>query len=310
MQQDAKQPSRYHQSYDDDDAVMDMMIVESGRGGNDDDTPMANNNNKAHPIPMTDKRLSMAEPCSHHQHQQQSAADHQHHSLSQAFQTYLSHDKDEQTHWEGVCQAYRQYATFALCSWNNQCNRIDNYLIPNHQKALLPKGLQKGTPERESRTKLYKDAAIRNQFCLDCILRHAGMAHSQQVGPAITKVVGDGQISKVSSVLKSLARDWSLEGKAERDMAYGPILSQVQKYIPKTTTTTTTASSQNGGAKAKICVPGAGEFILLYYIYIGFVLSFSVRFVFLRCWSFGSRAGNTWVSSSRQRIQSFHAARF
>lgn len=169
-----------------------------------------------------------------------------HHSLSHAFQTYLRHDKEEQSHWEDVCLAYRQYATFALCSWSNQSNRLEN--LPEAQRKILPKGLQSGTPEANARAKVFKDAAIRNQYCLDCVLRHAGMPHSQQVGPTAT-VVGDGQMSKVSSVLKSLARDWSADGKGERDQAYEPVLSSVKEHIP----------IRAGGDEApKLCVPGAG----------------------------------------------------
>jgi hypothetical protein len=166
------------------------------------------------------------------------------HSLSLAYQTYLRHDKDEQAHWEDVCSAYRQYATFALCNWSNQCQRFD--LLPETQKKVLPAALQSGTPEATRRTKDFKDAAIRNQFLLDCILRHAGMSHSQQVGPT-TNIVSDGQISKISSVLKSLARDWSTDGKAERDMSYEPILESVKKYLPL-----------GGNEVPRLCVPGAG----------------------------------------------------
>lgn len=169
-----------------------------------------------------------------------------HHSLSQAFQTYLRHDKEERSHWEEVCDAYRQYATFAICSWVNQCHRLET--LPDEQRKVLPPGLQKGTPEAEERAKLFKEAAVRNQYSLDCILRHAGMPHSQQAGPATT-VVGDGQISKVSSVLKSLARDWSLDGKGERDQAYEPILNAVMEYVPL---------GLGGDEAPKICVPGAG----------------------------------------------------
>jgi hypothetical protein len=169
-----------------------------------------------------------------------------HHSLSQAFQTYLRHDKEEQSHWEDVCQAYRQYATFALCSWANHRHRLD--ALPEEQKKVMPKGLQGGTPEAAERAKLFKDAAIRNQFFLDSILRHAGMPHSQQAGP-ITTVVGDGQISKVSSVLKSLARDWTADGKGERDQAYEPILKAVVEYVPLGVV---------GDETPKVCVPGAG----------------------------------------------------
>ena len=78
------------------------------------------------------------------------------------------------------------------------------------------------------------------------------MPHSQQVGPTTSNVADDGQISRVSSVLKSLARDWSSEGKAEREMAYQPLLENIQQYIP--------LPEDHGKAAMapKICVPGAG----------------------------------------------------
>ena len=70
----------------------------------------------------------------------------------------------------------------------------------------------------------------------------------------MTNAVNDGQISKVSSVLKSLARDWSVEGKAERDMAYEPIIAQIKRYLPLSN-----PAGMNGGGRPKIIVPGAGE---------------------------------------------------
>ena len=176
----------------------------------------------------------------------QDLCDNEHHSLSQAFQTYLRHDKEEQAHWEDVCNAYRQYATFAVCNQSNQRHRLDH--LPQNQKSLLPAGLQSGTPEAEERERSFKEAAIRNQYVLDCILQHAGMPHSQQ-GGSTTTIVGDGQISKVSSVLKSLARDWSADGKGERNQAYEPILNAIMEYVP---------IGAKGEEAPKICVPGAG----------------------------------------------------
>jgi len=168
------------------------------------------------------------------------------HSLSQAYQTHLLHDKEEQSHWDDVSRSYCQYATFALCSWKNQRCRLD--ALPKSQRKLLPQGLITGTEESDQRAKSFRDAAIRNQYCLDSILRHAEMPHSQEVGPT-TAIVGDGPISKVSSVLKSLARDWSADGKGERDMTYEPILNAVKEHVP----------IGLGGVQApKICVPGGG----------------------------------------------------
>lgn len=192
----------------------------------------------------------------------------QYHSLSLAYQTYLRHDQKEQNHWDDVCRAFRQYASFAMAQWANHNNRFQ--ALPEMQQKVLPKALHVDTAEYQMRATQYKEAAIRNQFCLDCVLRHAGMPHSQQplhgssnaaaaaanadgdVQIMDTTIVSDGQLSKTSSVLKSLARDWSVEGKPERDMAYGPLLKQLKHYLPLS------HFEENKKPPPRICVPGAG----------------------------------------------------
>lgn len=171
------------------------------------------------------------------------------HALSAAYDTYLEHDEDEKNHFEDVCQAFRQHATFAMSQYANHQFRI--HALPQSQKDVLPDALKHGTQEFHKRSEEYKDAAIRNQFCLDCILRHAGVPHSQeQKGKPVTKMPSDGQMSKVTSVLKSLVRDWSAEGQAERSMAYEPLIRQVLRYIPLTDLTPAN--------RPTILVPGAG----------------------------------------------------
>lgn len=177
------------------------------------------------------------------------------HSLSMAYQTYLNHDQKEQNHWEDVCKSYRQYATFAMAQWANHQYRLHS--LPEVQRKVLPRALRIDTEDFHKRSTLYKEAAIRNQFCLDCILRHAGMPHSQQIlhpslnnNSELASVVSDNHVSKVSSVLKSLARDWSIEGKPEREMASRPIIRQVHTYLP--------IKNENSDDPPKICVPGAG----------------------------------------------------
>jgi len=176
------------------------------------------------------------------------------HSLSYAYKTYLRHDKDEQDHWEDVCQSYRQYATFAMAQWANHQYRLHS--LPEEQRKVLPAALRGDTEEFQQRAKLYKEAAIRNQFCLDCILRHAGQPHSQtSAAKNSKKFSSDAQMSKVSSVLKSLVRDWSKDGQVERDLAYKPILEQTKKYIP---IPSASANPAGQAALPRICVPGAG----------------------------------------------------
>jgi hypothetical protein len=40
------------------------------------------------------------------------------------------------------------------------------------------------------------------------------------------------QLSKVDSVLKSVARDWSVEGTEERSVVYNRMLESLEKYLP------------------------------------------------------------------------------
>jgi N2227-like protein len=157
-----------------------------------------------------------------------------HSSLSSSFQTHLFRDNDERSHWAEVCSAFRHYADFAFCHWDNQRHRIG--ALPESQQKLLPKGLRPDTFEGQVRFHKYQEAVMANQYFLDCILRHAAGSMSH--------------FSKVSSVLKSLARDWSLDGKLERDMAYGPILKKVKEYVP-------ILDSRN--YVPRICIPGAGK---------------------------------------------------
>jgi carnosine N-methyltransferase len=168
-------------------------------------------------------------------------------SHSLAYQTYTKHDDDEKNHFEDVCQSFRQYAAFAMSQWANHQYRLHS--LPESQRAVLPNALKRDTADFNRKASQYKEAAIRNQFCLDCILRHAGKPHSQQNTTMLTAVT-DEQISKVSSVLKSLARDWSSEGKLERDIAYKPLISQLKKYLP---------IDDCAVSRPTVCVPGAGK---------------------------------------------------
>lgn len=170
------------------------------------------------------------------------------HSLSGAFQTYLNHDKKEANHFADVTRSYQQYVSFAMAHWANQQYRLHS--LPESQRFVLPSGLRRDTPEFMQRTTAFKEAAIRNQFCLDCILRHAGIPHSQ-ASNTMKPIADDAQVSKVSSVLKSLARDWSSDGRAEREMAYTPIINQIKRYLP---------SAESTLIRPKICVPGSGEY--------------------------------------------------
>jgi len=72
--------------------------------------------------------------------------------------------------------------------------------------------------------------------------------------------VTEDELSKVDSVLKSVARDWSAEGREERDVAYDRIVGAILRYVPLATIGRT---SSGGAAPQKqnhmrVAVPGSG----------------------------------------------------
>jgi carnosine N-methyltransferase len=166
---------------------------------------------------------------------------------------------NEKEHFENVCSAYRLYAKFAMAHWANHAYRFQS--LPESQRKVLPPHLLMNGPSNSAYVQSvtrYKEAVIRNQFCLDCILKHTGQPHSQQQGTIDdVALVSDEQISKLSSVLKSLARDWSEGGRMERDMAYQPIIAHIQKYLPAINPQEDARMNRNPNPP-QVCVPGSG----------------------------------------------------
>ena len=194
---------------------------------------------------MTRKRYQSKQEASSLRHK----TNHRSKNDSSSSNHYILNDGKEINHFESVCEAYRQYADFAMCQWASHEYRLK--IMSESQQKLLPEGLRYGTPAYSIRYKQFKDAVIRNQFCLDCILRHVGQPHSQQ-DQSHKMNVTDDQISKVTSVLKSLTRDWSPYGRIERKSAYDPIKVLVKKYLP--------IESDSVGVQQplSILVPGSG----------------------------------------------------
>jgi hypothetical protein len=170
---------------------------------------------------------------------------------SLAAQTASQEDMEEMAHLEKVCNSFRHFATFAKCARSGQTRRVQ--ALPASQRRFLPPSMIPGSTEAKARQHLCHEAEIRNQFFFDSMLRYAQMPNSQdlvreqQTGKPM-EWSSDDDISKVSSVLKSLARDWSTDGQAERETCYRPILDAVKSYLPQ----------QSDKPPSRIVVPGAG----------------------------------------------------
>mmetsp|Transcript_31082 Transcript_31082/g.57427 ORF Transcript_31082/g.57427 Transcript_31082/m.57427 type:complete len:296 (+) Transcript_31082:112-999(+) len=173
---------------------------------------------------------------------------------SLALQTQQHQNSEEVAHFDDVCESFRQYGIFTRRAREGQMVRIA--ALPESQQVMLPSWMKPGSAESQHREALMQEAEVRNQFFFDSMLRHAHVANSQDV-LSDQKLEGscpdrrwssDDTMSKVSSVLKSIVRDWSSEGAREREHSYLPILNGFEKHV----------KLEKGSSPPRILVPGAG----------------------------------------------------
>mmetsp|Transcript_13793 Transcript_13793/g.29049 ORF Transcript_13793/g.29049 Transcript_13793/m.29049 type:complete len:517 (-) Transcript_13793:91-1641(-) len=203
-------------------------------------------------------------------------------------------ETEEQEHFQQVCRSYQQYATFHQTKEQGIQHRTYQLLLKSPYgdvsrnvntptiRSILPPALQpqsSGNAQYEKQQQLFYEATIRNQFFLDSILKYSGVETSQQVlrsvrsknshgnsGNNLSSIewVTEEQISKVDSVLKSVARDWSDEGKVERGVVYDRIVDALEKYLPLSNGNDTNISDGNAAIKndlngpPRVAVPGSG----------------------------------------------------
>ena len=199
-------------------------------------------------------------------------------SLPLGAQQQTSNDTEEEEHFQQVCKAYQQYATFhqtkqqgitrricQLINTSRQEQEISNSNIsPSNSEdtqqhptieSILPPSLHPQSSTNAQHIKQYNESTIRNQYYLDCILQYSNVGTSQdvlrqrkQANSSQCHEVGtntsistfastidwttEDQISKIDSVLKSVVRDWSLDGKEERSVVYDRIIDALERYMP------------------------------------------------------------------------------
>uniref|UniRef100_A0A7S0UUK8 carnosine N-methyltransferase n=1 Tax=Polytomella parva TaxID=51329 RepID=A0A7S0UUK8_9CHLO len=142
-----------------------------------------------------------------------------------------------------IVQAYRQYSKSALQGIERW--KYNYQQLGSTYKLLLPKYQRKCT--------LAELAVQKNQEFLNSIVEayddddeydeSQGERGITQINDSIEVFPADNE--KIRYVLKNFVRDWSVEGKAERDACYGPILAEIREIfsIPSPTLSTTSAKT-------------------------------------------------------------------
>ncbi|NXJ82916.1 CARME methyltransferase, partial [Trogon melanurus] len=164
--------------------------------------------------------------------------------------------------------------------------------LPANQQSLLPQFLPHLDKIRKC---IDHNQGILNTIVNDCVHMFENKEYGEDERGKITPA-STFDMDKLKSTLKQFVRDWSEEGKPERDSCYQPIISEIVKNFPK---------ERWDFSKVNILVPGAGlgrlawEIAMLGYACQGnewsLFMLFSSNFVLNRCSEVNSCKLYPWI---------------
>ncbi|KAL9822670.1 carnosine N-methyltransferase [Geothlypis trichas] len=196
----------------------------------------------------------------------------------------------EREHFRRIINAFRYYGT----NMHERVNRTERQFksLPANQQSLLPQFLPHLD---EIRKCIDHNQEILQTIVNDCVHMFENKEYGEDGSGKITPA-STFDMDKLKSTLKQFVRDWSEEGKSERDSCYQPIISEIIKNFPK---------ERWDFSKVNILVPGAGlgrlawEIAMLGYACQGnewsLFMLFSSNFVLNRCSQINSCKLYPWI---------------
>ncbi|XP_040273000.1 carnosine N-methyltransferase isoform X1 [Bufo bufo] len=183
------------------------------------------------------------------------------------------------------------------------------------QFMSLPKSQQNMLPNFHSNLDRIRKCADHNQEILQLIVNDCTcMFENKEYGnnghtkntPASTF-----DMDKLKSTIKQFVRDWSEEGKLEREVCYQPIINEILKYFPKDKCT--------DPSEINVLVPGAGLGRLAWEIAMhgyscqgnewSFFMLFSSNFVLNRCSQINAFKLYPWIHQFSNNMKSVDQVR-
>lgn len=152
-------------------------------------------------------------------------------------------DEQERAHFQRVINALRFYRSHSV----KRLLQSEKYFseLPAHHRKLLP--------NFQEHLRNVKIAIEQNAEIIQLIVANTDhMFENKDHGPAkddITQPAGEIYMDKVKSTIKQFVRDWSDEGKEERNACYQPVISEILERFPLD-------SCQ--ASEVSVLVPGAG----------------------------------------------------
>ncbi|XP_077105145.1 carnosine N-methyltransferase [Ranitomeya variabilis] len=182
------------------------------------------------------------------------------------------------------------------------------------QFVSLPKSQQNMLPNFHSNLDRIRKCADHNQEILQLIVNDCTfMFENKEYGnnghkkstPASTF-----DMDKLKSTIKQFVRDWSEEGKSEREACYQPIINEILKFFPK---------DKCDPSQINVLIPGAGLGRLAWEIAMhgyscqgnewSFFMLFSSNFVLNRCSQINAFKLYPWIHQFSNNVKSVDQVR-
>jgi hypothetical protein len=192
-----------------------------------------------------------------HHHQHSTEARHSHEHAQQDFHFGLESHRDEEqpneddiaeevAHYEAVVGAFAFYSRSSGLLWRRL---LRQYLsIPDHHRVLLEvaDNERKHCMAPQERIQLLNKASQVNARFISLVLSQTTdflnnaspstpeeiISRSTQPAAPSKNPLSGFNAEKVHSTLYQLAREWSSDGKQERQQAFEPILAALEQYLP------------------------------------------------------------------------------
>jgi hypothetical protein len=161
-----------------------------------------------------------------------------------------SAEAEERAHWIGVMRTLVTYEDFVLDELDRRHSHLNK----------LPKAFADRLPDSTfAKLQAIADAAKNNQHFMEEAVRYysAGFYRSTteaesfpgKYAPNSNDGIPAHQQHRNEAVLHSLFREWSAEGKEERDQSFAPIVRELQRLLPV---------DKRNCYKQRVLVPGSG----------------------------------------------------
>ncbi|CAI5724654.1 unnamed protein product [Peronospora destructor] len=158
----------------------------------------------------------------------------------------MEQDQEEQEHYKSVLLSFREYESFMM---------REIYRRKKHLQSM-PIDMQRRLPQSSTIRNLHHfvNAAHHNQVFFERVVQAQLTTGPDYELPVVTPKTSlqspPRHFSKLKSTLHQFVRDWSDEGKKEREMCYTPIIKELRRVLP--------LNPDNSTNRARVLLPGAG----------------------------------------------------